>query len=76
MSKHDTWVYLVEGNPFEPIQHLFPEGFPMRDPFPLGFSERDNKHFALFVMDSCRLDDEQRNMNCVGQMPCMRIRCS
>lgn len=59
MSKHDTWVELIEGHPFEAIKDLFPEGFPMRDPFPLGFSKRDKKHFSLWHMDMNRLDDDR-----------------
>lgn len=59
MAKHDTWVELIDGHPFEAIQGLFPEGFPMRDPFPMGFSERDKEHFSLWYMDMDRLDDDQ-----------------
>ncbi|WP_375505661.1 hypothetical protein [uncultured Nostoc sp.] len=36
MTKHDTWVKLKPGNPFEPILDLFPDRMiPMRDPFAL-----------------------------------------
>lgn len=38
MTAHDTWVQLKEGHPFEDIDHLFPYGFPMRDPFPMARS--------------------------------------
>lgn len=57
MSKHDTWVQLRPGHPFEPIMRLFPKGFPMRDPFPMGLS-KDNSA-ALWFMDSDRLDSNQ-----------------
>ncbi|MEH2115378.1 hypothetical protein [Nostoc sp.] len=36
MTKHDTWVKLKPGNPYESIIDLFPNGMiPMPDPFPL-----------------------------------------
>lgn len=59
MTKHDTWVYLKPGNPFQEILHLFPDGIPMRDPFPL---ERANGEFAgvaLWIVDLDRLKSSQ-----------------
>ncbi|NJK46995.1 hypothetical protein HC931_01140 [Candidatus Gracilibacteria bacterium] len=34
MTKHDSWVYLVPQSPFEAIANWFPNGFPVRDPWP------------------------------------------
>jgi hypothetical protein len=35
MAKHDSWVYLTCNSPFEDIIQTFPNGFPVRDPFPM-----------------------------------------
>jgi hypothetical protein len=35
MAKHDSWVYLTYNSPFENIIQIFPDGFPVRDPFPM-----------------------------------------
>jgi hypothetical protein len=35
MGKHDSWVYLTCNSPFEDIIQTFPNGFPVRDPFPM-----------------------------------------
>jgi hypothetical protein len=35
MAKHDSWVYLTCNSPFEDIIQTFPDGFPVRDPFPM-----------------------------------------
>jgi hypothetical protein len=35
MSKHDSWVYLIQNSPFQDIVETFSEGFPVRDPFPM-----------------------------------------
>ena len=34
MTAHDSWVYLVPRSPFEAIAGHFPDGFPVRDPWP------------------------------------------
>ncbi|MEM7756543.1 MAG: hypothetical protein AAF298_00225 [Cyanobacteria bacterium P01_A01_bin.40] len=60
MSKHDTWVQLKTGNPFEHIEHLFPKGFPMRDPWGMGRSE-DGKTI-LWFMDMDRLSEPQKGV--------------
>lgn len=61
MTKHDTWVKLKTGNPYEPILDLFPFGMiPMRDPFPL---ERpiaaDGEQVVLWIVDLERLKSSQ-----------------
>jgi hypothetical protein len=35
MLKHDSWVYLTPNSPFQNIEEIFSEGFPVRDPFPM-----------------------------------------
>jgi hypothetical protein len=35
MSKHDSWIYLIQNSPFHNIEEVFSEGFPVRDPFPM-----------------------------------------
>ncbi|RCJ16939.1 hypothetical protein A6S26_32050 [Nostoc sp. ATCC 43529] len=59
MTKHDTWVTLKPGNPYEPILDLFP-GYriPMRDPFPL---ERTSSFggASLWIIDLERLSSVQ-----------------
>ncbi|MEH1911268.1 hypothetical protein [Nostoc sp.] len=59
MTKHDTWVKLKPGNPYEPILDLFPDGMiPMRDPFPL---ERTSSFggASLWIIDLERLKSSQ-----------------
>ncbi len=59
MTKHDTWVKLKPGNPYEPILDLFPDGMiPMRDPFPL---ERTSSFggASLWIIDLERLLSSQ-----------------
>ncbi|MHC5728387.1 MAG: hypothetical protein ACYTXY_30605, partial [Nostoc sp.] len=59
MTKHDTWVKLKTGNPYEPILDLFPDGMiPMRDPFPL---ERTSSFggASLWIIDLERLKSSQ-----------------
>jgi hypothetical protein len=59
MSKHDTWVFLKTDSPYKDILDLFPQGIPMRDPFPL---ERANGAFegeALWIIDLDRLSSGQ-----------------
>ena len=60
MTAHDTWVQLKEGHPFEDIEHLFPDGFPMRDPFPMGVTRSDTI-VNLWFMDMNRLDNQQKH---------------
>ncbi|OUL28798.1 hypothetical protein [Nostoc sp. 106C] len=58
MTKHDTWVKLKPGNPYEPILDLFPDGMiPMRDPFPLELSA--DAKVALMIIDLERLSSVQ-----------------
>jgi hypothetical protein len=61
MIKHDTWVKLKPGNPYEPILDLFPDGMiPMRDPFPLERVTTDNgEEIALWIIDIERLSSIQ-----------------
>ena len=61
MSKHDTWVHLIPNSPYKSIEHLFPEGFPMRDPFPMEIAQNtENEIVSLWIVDLSRLNDEQR----------------
>ena len=57
MTKHDTWVKLKPGNPYEPILDLFPDGMiPMRDPFPLErVTTSEGNLVALWIVDMERL---------------------
>lgn len=58
MTKHDTWVKLKPGNPYEPIIDLFPFGMiPMRDPFPLEVSA--DRKASLWIIDLERLKNSQ-----------------
>ncbi|MCC5620958.1 hypothetical protein [Nostoc sp. CHAB 5715] len=61
MTKHDTWVKLKPGNPYEPILDLFPDGMiPMRDPFALERVTTDNGDvLALWIVDMERLSSFQ-----------------
>jgi len=62
MSKHDTWVLLKTPSPYDPIKYLFPQGFPMRDPFPTTKGrDIDGTPIALWIVDHFRLDDNQYN---------------
>ncbi|MEH2435203.1 MAG: hypothetical protein V7K25_13270 [Nostoc sp.] len=63
MTKHDTWVKLKPGNPYEPILDLFPESkIPVRDPFPLErFTTEDGGQVPLWVIDLERLWPVQIN---------------
>ena len=62
MTKHDTWVKLKPGNPYEPILDLFPNGiFPMRDPFPLEKAMHEGKVIPLWIIDLERLTEVQAN---------------
>ncbi|MEH2377732.1 MAG: hypothetical protein V7K27_02340 [Nostoc sp.] len=58
MTKHDTWVKLKPGNPYEPILDLFPDGMiPMRDPFPMELSA--DRKASLWIIDLERLKSSQ-----------------
>ncbi|MEH2415396.1 hypothetical protein [Nostoc sp.] len=61
MTKHDTWVKLKPGNPYEPILDLFPFGMiPMRDPFPLErMTADDGEQVVLWIVDLDRLKSSQ-----------------
>lgn len=61
MTKHDTWVKLKPGNPYEPILDLFPDGMiPMRDPFPLErVTTSEGNLVALWIVDMERLSSFQ-----------------
>ncbi|MHC5673941.1 hypothetical protein [Nostoc sp.] len=61
MTKHDTWVKLKPGNPYEPILDLFPDGMiPMRDPFPLErVTADDGEQVVLWIVDLNRLKSSQ-----------------
>ncbi len=58
MSKHDTFVRLKAGHPFHHIDHLFPDGYPMRDPWGMGRS-KDGKTI-LWIIDMDRLEQHQK----------------
>ncbi|MCC5641325.1 hypothetical protein LC593_37135 [Nostoc sp. CHAB 5844] len=61
MTKHDTWVKLKPGNPYEPILELFTDGMiPMRDPFPMERPKGpNNEQIALWIVDLERLSSIQ-----------------
>ena len=63
MTKHDTWVKLKPGNPYEPILDLFPDSIlPMRDPFPLEMViDANGKNVPLWIIDLERLSVIQAN---------------
>jgi hypothetical protein len=62
MTKHDTWVKLKPGNPYEPILDRFPDGLiPMRDPFPLEKTMHEGKVIPLWIIDLERLTEMQIN---------------
>ena len=60
MSKHDSWVGLRKSSPYEALLELFPQGFPVRDPFPMHTSRTtDGKKVALWTIEIDRLNGEQ-----------------
>lgn len=62
MTIHDTWVFLKTPSPYDSIKYLFPQGFPMRDPFPTAKGrDIDGSPVALWIIDHSRLDDKQYN---------------
>ena len=68
MTKHDTWVKLKPGNPYESVLDLFPDGkIPVRDPFPLErVTGTDGKQVPLWIIDLERLSVTQ--INAVSQL--------
>ncbi|MDZ7970302.1 MAG: hypothetical protein RM368_36140 [Nostoc sp. DedSLP03] len=61
MTKHDTWVKLKPGNPYEPILDFFANGMiPMRDPFPMERTvDQNGEEVALWIIDVERLSSIQ-----------------
>lgn len=61
MTTHDTYIFLATPSPYDPIKPLFPQGFPMRDPFPMGAANADGQTVALWLvdLDKNRLSDLQ-----------------
>lgn len=60
MSKHDSWVHLKTPNLYEEIKHLFPHGFPVRDPFPMAYGRKENGDIVpLLHIDLDRLTSSQ-----------------
>jgi hypothetical protein len=59
MTKHDTWVYLKPDSPYREILHLFPDGIPMRDPFPLERANGEFRGVSLWIVDLERLKSSQ-----------------
>lgn len=65
MTDHDSWVTLAPGNPYELIIHLFPDGIPVRDPFPMNtLKTLEGKVISLWTIDLERLDDSQVDAIC------------
>ncbi len=62
MTKHDTWVKLKPGNPYESVLDLFPESkIPMRDPFPLErVTTPGRNQVSLWIIDLERLNPTQQ----------------
>lgn len=62
MTDHDSWVRIASGNPFEKILHLFPDGIPVRDPFPMEMGQTNTgEKNALWTIDLKRLDEDQED---------------
>jgi hypothetical protein len=60
MSKHDSWVYLAAHSPFEDIAERFPEGFPVRDPFPMVLQQtRSGSVIPCWTFDLHRMSSTQ-----------------
>lgn len=60
MTKHDTWVFLKIPSPFDEILPLFPQGLPMRDPFPMVWVPNEcGTNDAVWMVDHSRLDYPQ-----------------
>lgn len=60
MTDHDSWVGLHPNSPYEALISLFPNGFPVRDPFPMYTGvKQQGKNVALWSIDLDRLEIEQ-----------------
>jgi hypothetical protein len=59
MTAHDSWVFLKTGTPFDTLKELFPEGFPVRDPFAAEIEMCEGLPAPLWVIDRDRLLPEQ-----------------
>ena len=63
MSKHDSIIWIRDGGIFDPIIPLFPEGIPVRDPFPMNIQhgEKFTKGLlATWVLDLQRMGFSQK----------------
>ena len=56
---HDSWVYLNPNNPFGDLAQHFPQGIPVRDPFPLSYSWFGDEIIPLWAIDVTRLNNFQ-----------------
>lgn len=60
MTQHDSWVRLCSNSPYDALLELFPKGFPVRDPFPIGTGRtRQGEAVSLWAIDIDRLDMDQ-----------------
>lgn len=60
MSNHDSWVRVTESSPYKTLLVLFPNGFPVRDPFPMYSGKKQNgETVALWAIDIERLDIDE-----------------
>lgn len=60
MSKHDSWVTLKPGSIYDRLIDLFPDGIPVRDPFPMeSVREPDGTRIMIYTIDLLRLGDSQ-----------------
>lgn len=60
MTKHDSWVYLKEGSPYDAIAELFPSGYPVRDPFAVATTtDANGQVIPLWIIDLYRLNPMQ-----------------
>lgn len=63
MTRHDSWVHLRGGSPYEYLLQLFPKGFPVRDPFPMHTGKKRNGAVvSIWAIDIERLDKYQRQV--------------
>lgn len=63
MTLHDTYGYFKENSPYEPVVHLFDNGFPLRDPFPMARATDPStgERILGWVPDMERMSDEQKS---------------
>lgn len=60
MSNHDSWVSVTESSPYKTLLGLFPNGFPVRDPFPMYSGKKKNgETVALWAIDIERLNMDE-----------------